>query len=50
MGTLDKMLIDTMPNLKLIMSEGVGYQGIDVEYATKKGIPVCNNKGVNDTG
>ena len=39
-----------MPNLKLIMSEGVGYQGIDVEYATKKGIPVCNNKGVNDTG
>lgn len=50
MGTLDKMLIDSMPNLKLIMSEGVGYQGIDVEYATKKGIPVCNNKGVNDTG
>lgn len=36
MGTLDKMLIDSMPNLKLIMSEGVGYQGIDVEYATKK--------------
>lgn len=50
MGTLDKMLIDSMPNLKLIMSEGVGYQGIDVEYAIKKGIPVCNNKGVNDTG
>ena len=50
MGTLDKILIDSMPNLKLIMSEGVGYQGIDVEYATKKGIPVCNNKGVNDTG
>ena len=32
MGTLDKMLIDSMPNLKLIMSEGVGYQGIDEIY------------------
>ncbi len=50
MGTFDKALIDSMPNLKLIMSEGVGYQGVDVEYATQKGIPVCNNKGVNDTG
>lgn len=50
MGTFDKELIDSMPNLKLIMSEGVGYQGVDVEYASKKGISVCNNKGVNDTG
>lgn len=50
MGVFDKELIDSMPNLKLIMSEGVGYQGIDVAYASEKGIPVCNNKGVNDTG
>ena len=50
MGTFDKKLIDSMPNLKLIMSEGVGYQGVDVAYASEKGIPVCNNKGVNDTG
>ncbi len=50
MGVLDKELIDSMPNLKLIMSEGVGYQGVDVAYASEKGIPVCNNKGVNDTG
>ena len=50
MGVFDKELIDSMPNLKLIMSEGVGYQGVDVAYASEKGIPVCNNKGVNDTG
>lgn len=49
MGAVDKDIIDSMPNLKLIMSEGVGYQGVDIEYATSKGIPVCNNKGVNDT-
>lgn len=49
MGVFNKEMIDSMPNLKLIMSEGVGYQGVDVEYANEKGIPVCNNKGVNDT-
>ncbi len=50
MGVFDKELINSMPNLKLIMSEGVGYQGVDATYAREKGIPVCNNKGVNDTG
>lgn len=50
MGVFDKELIDSMPNLKLIMSEGVGYQGVDATYAREKGIPVCNNKGVNNTG
>ncbi len=49
MGKADRELIDHMPQLKLIHSEGVGYQGVDVEYATEKGIIVCNNKGVNDT-
>lgn len=49
MGKVDRELIDRMPQLKLIHSEGVGYQGVDVEYATEKGIIVCNNKGVNDT-
>lgn len=49
MGKADRELIDRMPQLKLIHSEGVGYQGVDVEYATEKGIIVCNNKGVNDT-
>lgn len=49
MGRVDSEIIDAMPQLKLIHSEGVGYQGIDVEYASKAGIAVCNNKGVNDT-
>lgn len=49
MGKADRELIDRMSQLKLIHSEGVGYQGVDVEYATEKGIIVCNNKGVNDT-
>lgn len=49
MGVVDRDIIDAMPALRLIMSEGVGYQGFDMEYITGKGIPVCNNKGVNDT-
>lgn len=49
MGKVDKEMIDALPELKLIHSEGVGYQGVDVDYAAQKGIAVCNNKGVNDT-
>lgn len=49
MGKVDKEVIDALPKLKIIQSEGVGYQGVDVDYATQKGIAVCNNKGVNDT-
>ncbi len=49
MAVVDKKIIDAMPDLKLIHSEGVGYQGFDVAYASLKGIAVCNNKGVNDT-
>ena len=49
MGKADKELIDSLPQLKLIQSEGVGYQGVDIAYAAQKGIVVCNNKGVNDT-
>lgn len=49
MANIGEEIINGMPNLKLIHSEGVGYQGLDVECATKKGITVCNNKGINDT-
>lgn len=49
MGTVDREIISSLADLKLIQSEGVGYQGVDVAYAIQKGIPVCNNKGVNDT-
>lgn len=49
MSKVTEKLVDSLPNLKLIQSEGVGYQGIDVDAATRRNIPVCNNKGINDT-
>ena len=38
-------LMERMPNLKLIHSEGVGFDRIDLEAARKRGIYVCNNAG-----
>lgn len=40
-------LIENMPKLRMIHSEGVAYNGIDIAAASKKGVPVCNNKGQN---
>ena len=40
-------LIMSMPDLKLIHVQGVGYNGVDLEAATSRGIMVCNNKGIN---
>ncbi|BAK97876.1 putative D-specific D-2-hydroxyacid dehydrogenase [Oscillibacter valericigenes Sjm18-20] len=40
-------LISKMPNLKLIHSEGVGFDRIDLEAAKARGIYVCNNAGCN---
>lgn len=40
-------LIERMPNLKLIHSEGVAYNAIDLAAARARGIYVCNNAGVN---
>jgi glyoxylate reductase len=39
---IDKEIIDTNPNLKVISNYAVGYNNVDVKYATSKGIPVCN--------
>lgn len=44
-------MIDMAPNLKVIAKHGVGYDNIDVAYATKKGIqvvyaPLGNNNSV----
>jgi phosphoglycerate dehydrogenase-like enzyme len=47
MGTVTKNVMDHIPGLKLIHSEGVGFQGIDVEAARQKNIYVCNCKGAN---
>ncbi len=40
-------LIARMPKLKMIHSEGVGFDRIDLEAARKRGIYVCNNAGCN---
>jgi lactate dehydrogenase-like 2-hydroxyacid dehydrogenase len=40
-------IIDAAPNLKMIHSEGVGYEGFDTEAARERGIYVCNCAGVN---
>lgn len=40
-------LIKRMPNLKIIHSEGVGYEAIDIKTARECGVDVCNNKGAN---
>jgi lactate dehydrogenase-like 2-hydroxyacid dehydrogenase len=41
-------LIDALPNLKIISSVGVGTDAIDVAYAKKRGVAVCNTPGVLD--
>ena len=46
-GTFTAEHMDALPGLKLIHSEGVGYNGIDVKAAAERGIFVCNNKGAN---
>ena len=49
MAEIGDNIISAMPNLRLIQSEGVGYQGIDIESAKAHDVTVANNKGVNDT-
>ena len=37
-GWAPQSFIDSLPNLKIIASFGVGYEGVDVEHATKREI------------
>jgi lactate dehydrogenase-like 2-hydroxyacid dehydrogenase len=46
----DKALIDSMPKLKYIGMYGTGFGRIDVAYAKKKGIIVCNIAGYATDG
>src|SRR3546814_14297099 len=39
-------LIDKLSNLKVICSQGVGYDAIDVKHAQQKGIQVSNTPDV----
>jgi glyoxylate reductase len=43
---IDKEVISAAPKLKVISSYAVGYNNIEVEYATQLGITVCNTPGV----
>ncbi|MBI4151897.1 D-glycerate dehydrogenase, partial [Candidatus Woesearchaeota archaeon] len=43
--TIDKEMIDINPTLKIISNYAVGFDNIDVQYATRKGIPVTNTPG-----
>lgn len=44
---VSERLVSGMPNLKLIHSEGVAVNTIDLEAAKAHDVPVCNNAGVN---
>ena len=43
---IDKEIIESEPNLKMISNYAVGYNNIDVKTATKHKIPVSNTPGV----
>ncbi|MFW6140798.1 MAG: 2-hydroxyacid dehydrogenase [Acidobacteriota bacterium] len=43
---IDKEIIDAAPDLKIIANCAVGYNNVDVKYATSKGIYVTNTPGV----
>jgi len=43
---IDQELLERAPNLKMIANFGVGYDNLDLQAATAKGIPVSNTPGV----
>ncbi len=46
-GKVSGTLIAQMPNLKIIHSEGVAFNSIDIPAATERNIYVCNSQGMN---
>lgn len=44
--TIDRSVMDAAPRLKCVSNYAVGYNNIDVDYATRQGIVVCNTPGV----
>lgn len=43
--TIDREVIDANPKLKIISNYAIGFNNIDVAYATQKGLPVTNTPG-----
>lgn len=48
-SVLSKDILESMPNLKLIVTRSTGFDHIDMDYCKKKGITICNipTYGVN---
>jgi glyoxylate reductase len=44
--TIEAAMMDANPSLKVISNYGVGYDNIDVQAATTRGIPIGNTPGV----
>lgn len=44
---LSNAMIDTLPNLSAIICFGVGVDGIDLDYARKRGITISNGREIN---
>lgn len=45
---VSKKVIESAPNLKMIHTNGVGYDKVDVKTASKHNVMVVNNKAVNN--
>ena len=45
--TVGREVMEALPGLRMIHSEGVAFNAIDIEAARERGIFVCNNKGCN---
>jgi glyoxylate reductase len=43
---IDQQLLDRAPSLQVVAEYGVGYDNIDVEACTRRGVVVCNTPGV----
>jgi phosphoglycerate dehydrogenase-like enzyme len=46
-GVIDAAVIDAATHLQLIQQPAAGYEGIDVDAARARAIPVCNAPGAN---
>lgn len=49
MDPITEEIITRCPHLKMIHTEGVSYDKIDIQAAAKAGVYVCNNRAVNKT-
>ena len=45
-GWAPKSLIDSLPNVQIIASFGVGFDGVDIHHATQRGITVTNTPDI----